>query len=334
MNILLLGLGGNVTQGILKALRLIQQPEIRIVGACVSATSAGLYMCDSPYISPYANSDEFLPWLAQTCDKEGIDAVMSGVEEVLEVLALHKESLEKKIEAKLLVCNYDTLLLGRDKLTSSRWLQDNNIPYPDFAACDDADNMDRLLAKRVPLIAKPRFGKGSQGIFRIRNARDLSKLTGYDNYILQEEIGTPDREYTVGCYCDKTGNLVACITMQRELSSGATSTAKIVQNEIIEQYARTICDTMQCQGPLNIQLRLDDNGNPRCFEMNIRFSGTTPIRAHFGFRDVEAYIHEKMFGCTDLRPFFAVRPGMAVRFWEEIYVEMSDFCRLNAQMEQ
>ena len=50
-----MGVGGNVSQGILKALALSPLPH-RVIGVCISATSIGLYRSDSAYISPLAKA--------------------------------------------------------------------------------------------------------------------------------------------------------------------------------------------------------------------------------------------------------------------------------------
>ena len=60
------------------------------------------------------------------------------------------------------------------------------------------------------------------------------------------------------------------------------------------------------RGPLNIQLRLSEDGVPVPFELNVRFSGTTPMRARFGFCDVEAMLrevllHQKIDNCFHIR---------------------------------
>lgn len=65
--ILLLGVGGNVSQGILKALRETKL-DLYIVGACVSQYSSGLYLCDEALISPYANAESFIPWVIGICN--------------------------------------------------------------------------------------------------------------------------------------------------------------------------------------------------------------------------------------------------------------------------
>jgi carbamoyl-phosphate synthase large subunit len=70
-------------------------------------------------------------------------------------------------------------------------------------------------------------------------------------------------------------------------------------------------------GPCNIQLRTGRQG-PTCIEINARFSGTTPIRAHFGFNEVDAFLRNHVLGETVALP--RVTEGVAMRYWNELYV--------------
>ena len=74
INVLVLGVGGNVSQGILKALR-ASDLDLHIVGACIGPLSTGLYMCDEACISPYANDPKFIGWLIDLCNEKKIDIV-------------------------------------------------------------------------------------------------------------------------------------------------------------------------------------------------------------------------------------------------------------------
>src|SRR4051812_9623461 len=76
LTVLVLGVGGNVSQGILKALAL-GTLRCRVIGACVSPLSLGLYATDRAYISPLANDPAFLDWLIAVCRNEGVRAVLS-----------------------------------------------------------------------------------------------------------------------------------------------------------------------------------------------------------------------------------------------------------------
>ena len=47
LNVLVLGVGGNVSQGILKALA-VSKLSCRVIGACIGSLSFGLYTVDQP----------------------------------------------------------------------------------------------------------------------------------------------------------------------------------------------------------------------------------------------------------------------------------------------
>ena len=97
IRVLILGMSGNVSQGILKAIR-NSGLDCYIVGACVFSDTEGLYLCDKAYTSPYAISKEFIPWLVDLCVSERIKIVFSGVEEIIDALSPVREQLCMKRE--------------------------------------------------------------------------------------------------------------------------------------------------------------------------------------------------------------------------------------------
>jgi carbamoyl-phosphate synthase large subunit len=67
-----------------------------------------------------------------------------------------------------------------------------------------------------------------------------------------------------------------------------------------------------------VQLRLVD-GRPVPFELNVRFSGTTPMRVQLGFNEVEAALRHFVLGEDEL-PLADVEEGVVLRYWNEMYV--------------
>src|SRR5205807_1478566 len=124
LNVLVLGVGGNVSQGILKALKVASIP-CRVIGGCVSPLSMGLYTVDQAYVSPAANHASFFEWLVQTCKTERVDAVLSGVEPVLEVLSVHADQLRAETGAVAIVSAPGALEIGADKLRTCKWLREH-----------------------------------------------------------------------------------------------------------------------------------------------------------------------------------------------------------------
>lgn len=319
INLLVLGVGGNVSLGILKALKL-SKIKCNIIGACVSSNSIGLYLCDKAYISPFAHSEDFIPWIIDICNKEKINMVLTGVEEIIDSISKNYDYIKRKTNTLFKFNNYNKFLIGQDKLKTCEWLKENGCNFPRYCKSGNLNSLNDLLGGgEISVIAKPRIGKGSYGVFKINSEEEAKKFYTLDNYIFQECIGNEDAEYTIGCYCDKHGKLVDVIIMHRELKDGYTQKATVVENPAIREEAVKICNAFNPVGPLNIQLRLDDKGIPVCFELNVRFSGTTPMRANFGYNDVAAMIKEYLFN-EDISNEFKIRKGTSYRYINELYL--------------
>lgn len=317
-NILVLGISGNVSQGILKAIKQ-SNIECKIIGACVNLDTVGKLWCDLVYESPYANSVIFIPWLIDLCNEQKIDILLTGVEENLLVISKNINVLKQQTKTTFIVSEYEKLLIGQDKFLTCEWLKENNFNYPQYIEASDLESIIKLgRIVGYPLIAKPKNGKGSRGIFLIHSEEEVKNINFDKNYVIQQCIGNSDSEYTVGCYMDKNGKSVVPIVMRRWLSNGATWKAEVVCNQKIEEECLRICEAYKPMGPMNIQLRLDENGNPIPFELNVRFSGTTPMRNEFGFCDVIASIKEYLLD-ENIENCFSIRQGMVYRYINEVY---------------
>lgn len=327
LNVLVLGVGGNVSQSIQKALAL-STLRVRVVAACISADAPGLYVADRAYISPLAESADFLPWLIDVCQREGIEAVLSGSELVLEALAPAAPAVQEKTGAMSIVSPPEVLHRGRDKLETCRWLESEGLPVPRYAHLTDRDGVRRLVEHcGFPLIAKPRFGKGSDAILTIRDEQHLAEVVeatemvldrSSTEILLQEYLGSDREEFTAGCFCDGNGTLQGTIVMRRTLHLGTTGAAELGPFPEVRAVAGAIVSALRPLGPCNVQLRLRD-GQPVPFEINPRFSGTTSVRARMGFNEVEAALRHFVLGEPGA-PLQDVGTGYALRYWNELYV--------------
>jgi carbamoyl-phosphate synthase large subunit len=315
LTVLVLGVGGNVSQGILKALA-ASTLRCRVVAACVSPLSPGLYRADRSLISPLARDAEFLPWLTDVCRDEGVDAVLSGVEPVLTAMARGASELREETGAVCLVSPPEVLEVGDDKLRTASWLEEQGLASPRSADAADEEAIARLVeACGLPVVVKPRVGKGAESVAVARTEEELSLAIGRHGYLVQELL--EGDEYTVGCMCDEGGELRGALAMRRTLAAGTTYRAEAGSFPEVRREAEAIAGALRPAGPLNVQLRLD-GGRPVAFELNIRFSGTTPIRARLGFNEVEAALRHFVLGEPIRLP--EVTSGVALRYWNEVYV--------------
>ena len=140
---------------------------------------------------------------------------------------------------------------------------------------------------KFPLILKPSIGSRSIGVEKIYNLEELKeKSRQRKDFIIQELIGSEADEYT--CTIVKIKDKISeVLILRRYLRSGDTYKAEPVKSKIISKYVKDIAKSLNIYGPCNFQLRLDNNGRPKVFEINCRFSGTTPFCAQLGFNPLE-----------------------------------------------
>jgi carbamoyl-phosphate synthase large subunit len=317
--VLVLGVGGNVSQGILKALRL-GGLDCRVVGACTSAAAMGLYTCDKAFLSPPAADQGFLDWLVGCCRTESVRGILSGVEPVLAVLSRHRDTLLRETGAVAVVSSAEVLGVCGDKLRTSRWLREHGLAAPRSADAGDLAAAAALGREAgYPLIAKPRGGKGSGGVFLVAGEGDLESVRDLGGYLVQEHVGDPGEEYTAATFSDGDGAVRGCIVIRRELQAGTTYRARVEEFPEVRRETLRIAAALRPLGPCNMQFRMRGR-QPVCFEINARFSGTSPMRARFGFNDVEAAVRHLVLGEAP-RDLPWIRQGVALRYWNELYLD-------------
>ena len=318
LNVLVLAVGGNVSHGILKALARSSLP-CRVIGADIQPFKCGLYTVDKAVISPWAKDPAFMDWLLDLCRRESIHAILSGAEPILLALSRESERIRLETGAICIVSDPATLDLGDDKLQTCQWLENHGLPCPAYALSDDPRAATELRDRvGYPIVAKPRRGGGMRGMLFAQDDIDFEYVLKRPGFLLQQYIGAENEEYTAGTFADRDGHVRGCITLRRELHTGTTSCAVAGAYPAVTDMAVRITELLRPMGPCNIQLRMHD-GAPCCIEMNIRFSGTTPVRAMLGFNEVEAALRHYVLGepASDLP---AVHEGVMLRYWNELYV--------------
>jgi carbamoyl-phosphate synthase large subunit len=313
---LVLGVGGVVGLGIIEALRLAEK-SYWIEAACVSPESPGHLLADAAQLSPYASDSNFVEWLTDVCEKRSIDVVLSGQEDVLEVLAAHKESpgYDEAADAVMGVDALERLKLSRDKLRLSEWLNRQPFPTPSTIGCTDSEAVQDFLTHHPPpWVVKPRFGRGSRGMFTTDEPDRVLSLAGSDEMVVQTYVETDRHEQTVACLCGPDSTLVGSVAFDRVLRDGNTVWARPLPHETpARSLAQEICTRLRVTGPCNLQFRIGTDGVPRLLDVNLRFSSTVGLRALAGFNDVATAVD---YWLADPSPQVLVDPqdGVAVRY--------------------
>ena len=322
---LVLGVGGNVSIGILKAIR-NSDLNTYIFGACVQKYAAGFAFCNESLICPDANHESFLPWLKKVVGEKNITIILSGVEEINNALATAGVINDK---CQLLVPEKHNIHTFSDKLKTANWLADNDIDHPKTLDLSQHYRFSEIKGSLgLPFILKPKVGKGSAGLFIIDNEEQYLGIEDIQLYVAQQLIGDANNEYTCGVYKSKFG-YTEIIVMRRLLRNGSTIMAEVVDNREIYNYCKQIADACTTTVPFNIQLRIcNQTHKPFCFEINMRLSGTTAIRHGFGFKDCQVWIKETIEN-KNYRSDFNVKPALALRYEAEVFLDKDTVHSLN-----
>ena len=135
-----------------------------------------------------------------------------------------------------------------------------------YKKCSRDFPLPHTTDKFVPIFSKPKTGKGSRGIKLI----DENK----DNYLYQEYL--PGTECTIDVLSDMNANVLSVIPRIRlQTKAGISTKGKIIKNKNIENHCREIANFLKLKGATCMQMKEDQNGDPKFIEINPRFGGGT-----------------------------------------------------------
>src|SRR5262249_2137988 len=137
--------------------------------------------------------------------------------------------------------------------------------------------------------------------------------------MVQEYVGRPDAEFTVGVLFDMEGRFLNSIALQRDLEptlsvrlrvpnrtgraelgdtlviSSGYSQGRIASSPDVTLPCERIAAALRPRGAINIQCRWTDGG-VQVFEVNPRFSGTTSVRAMAGYNEPDVLLRMRFLG--------------------------------------
>lgn len=317
-NILVTGAGAVLGQGILRCIN--ERPgDFFIHTADPDRRSTGHWLGHKAHIIPFASDSKYLEVIEQIITKENIDVVLVGTDVELPIFATYKQRLEQTYPVKIVVSNDLVISIANDKRKTADFLEQNNLPYPYSYLTSDQEGIKLLIEKsEYPYFAKPIDGARSKGILLINNKEDLEEITSYpNNLVVQEFLSEDEGEFTSGCVV-LNGKTKAVVTLKRDLRDG--NTYRAYYKEEYEKYTpfiAQVAESLGVEGPCNFQFRIKEN-KPLIFEINARFSGTTPIRSFFGFNEVLAILDSIFFNKEIEQP--QLKEGMVLRAWADIFV--------------
>jgi len=294
----------------------------RIVATDMNPLSAPLFRADKGYIVPSASEEGYLSALLDICMKEKAQVLIPGSVYELEKILTAKEILDE-IGVVSILGSQEMVDIGLDKWKTHNFLEKNGFLCPKTYLPEDVGN--HLKDINFPLLLKPRRSFGSKGIYVVNNVEELNSFICYskrggNDPVVQEYLGSKLQECTIGVVASRDGDILGSISILRELKGGFSCRMTVKDFPEARKNAEAIAKRIGARGPVNIQCFLTEAG-PITFEINPRFSGTTPIRSACGFNEVNAAIRNFLFGEKVELKF---KEGIiAVRYLNELYTDLS-----------
>ncbi|CAN2169580.1 carbamoyl phosphate synthase-like protein [Candidatus Nanopelagicaceae bacterium] len=281
MRVYISSVGGDIAQSIAGIITRVFD-SVFIVGTDLNAENSGKALVNLFEISPSAEDDGYLPWLSNFLKLHSIEYFIPVNEKELHALAsIPSHQLSEALgSCSLIWAGRDPVQIFEDKMATSAFLQNIGVRTPaHFLEPASLNSSD------FPVIVKPNLGAGSRNLFVCRTRLELdAALRFVSNPIIQRYVGDAENEFTAAIFRNTKGD-TRVINFRRKLSAGATGWAQVFPHLEIENLCKKIASSIDLNGSINIQFRLDQ-GHPSVFEINGRFSSTVYMRHLLGFEDL------------------------------------------------
>ena len=313
--ILVTGVGGDIGQSIVKCLKGdVRAGRIRLIGCDADPYAAGKKDVGVFYQGPRAAERKaYLAFIASLIKKERVSGIFPSSEPEIMFYDQHRRYFETR-GVSLYINSPATISVFFDKYKTALFLKKNGLPYPKTYLLSSY-----RTGLSFPAIIKPRAGCGGKGFIRVTDAGGLrfykQRMRGA---VIQEQLGSPDREYTVGVFSD--GTRTHAIAFERVLGYGSmTKVGRLFRDEALSAVAVRIARACRLEGSLNIQMRKTRDGYVP-FEINPRLSSTVYFRHVFGFQDVRWWLRLAQGQPVTYVPRY--KSGVAVRTIGEVFFEL------------
>jgi carbamoylphosphate synthase large subunit len=289
--------------------------SLRIVATNSNTNEPALFDYDAAYLTPPTQglSDIFNQRFSEILEGESPDLVIPCRDEDVLVLAHIRERQPSSAWTKFLCGNIETASVMLDKLHSWQFAVSRALPFAATIGIDaPIDQLTAFAEKHgYPLLAKPREGFASRGVFLILNQDQLGRARRHRGHLLHEYLGNPapvlDYAKTVAVEGLPLFHSLEGLkhSIQVFISpSGVVGNPFVTRNKMVfgksERVSREDAPEIQAlgtrcgnefaragwRGPLNIQCERTPDGRVVIYEFNGRFTGATAARCLLGHDEV------------------------------------------------
>ncbi|HET7579658.1 MAG TPA: ATP-grasp domain-containing protein [Bacillales bacterium] len=341
--VLLTGVGSPAAPGVIKSLRSVKGHHFKIVGMDIDPNVAAKSMVEKFFVAPEATSSHFVEESLALCKREKVDVVLPLVSMELPRFSKDRHRF-REIGTEVPVSDHSSLIKVMNKGKLFGALKEKNIPVPRSATVHTVDQLRKAIHDLgypyQPVCMKPTVSDGSRG-FRILDSQKnrlehlfyekpdsayisvrelLDVLKDYYNIpetIVMEYL--PNEEYSVDILANQGEVLIAIPRLREKIADGISVRSLIVKEDDVVAYASKIVKELGLHGNIGVQVRRDQNHEPKILEVNPRIQGTI---VHCTAAGVNLpYLAVKLAKNIAIDPKeYVVQWGTRMtRYWEEVY---------------
>jgi carbamoyl-phosphate synthase large subunit len=294
--------------------------EGKIIATDSSSLCAGFFMADANEVIPEAEDHSFVDKLFRIVKMYQVEVLMPSSGFDIYPYSENRKQLAE-IGAQAIVSDRDKLEICRDKMLTFQTLS-NRFVLP-FTTTDP----DKI--QTFPVLAKPRFGKGSRGIVKIEDESDLRYIISKrDDLVFQEYL--PGTEYTVDVLSDLNGKpLMAVPRIRMQTKAGISTKGRVLRDPSLELDCMKIAEYIGIRGPCCIQMKESEEGRLKLIEVNPRMGGGTIFTSLAG-ANFPALLLDIIEGREITVPTIA--EITVIRYFEEFVVKSEERIRVGANL--
>ena len=296
IKVLMTGAGAPGGPGIIKGLK--QDKNIDLLVCDANPNASGRYLNEKFKTIPSANDDNFIDTILSLCKETKIDIIFPLV-----TLELFKFSKNKKLfeneGIKIIVSDYDSLIIANNKSSLYKHLYQNKIITPDFYVINNFDQINNAFLKlgypEKPVCIKPSVSNGSRGVRIIDNTKnefdllfnfkpnslymkynkliDILRETNFPELLASEYL--PGDEYTIDSIVTKGKPEIIIPRKRSKMSGGISVAGEFENNQEIISYCQDILNSLKLSGPIGLQVKKSKDGIFKILEINPRIQGTS-----------------------------------------------------------
>jgi len=324
IKVLLTAVGCPGGPSIIQSLR--EDKDIFLIGTDMRLDVPGKYLVDKFYQIPSGKSPDFISELLKIVEKEKIDILLPLA--TFELLNL-SENIAKfsRLNCEVLVSEYESLLKANDRFLLYNEFKENEF-VPKFKVLENGNNIKNeakeLGYPEEKVVIKPFISHGSIGLRIIDDKVDLfenfinkkpNTINIPMNFVEQIFIGQkpnnillseylPGKEYGIDLLIDpKTNKIIHFVTRDNgEVFHSEISNGKIINDERFIIIAEHIVSKLKLAYTINIDFKLDKDGNVKLLEINPRMPATSYLAFSAGFNFALNSIYLALGKSLDIKP--------------------------------